>query len=110
MKNETTPNGVLTCSKDYIAKNGMALPYKDGMRLELPYLGLRSLQQLRYMDIAGKVRITKLGKEAGSVRKDIMAHVWKTIVQVIFWYEDSGLKQEKCLEVSSLPRVQLVDG
>ena len=109
MKNDTTPNGVLTSSKDYHKKDGMALPYKDGMRIELPYLGLRSLQQLRYMDIVGKVHITKLGKEVIGLRKDVIGHVWKTIVQVIFWYEDPGLKQEKCLEVITAPSTSPID-
>lgn len=71
----------------------------DNTRIELPYLGLRDLRQLRYMDLVSKVRISRLGRDAGTAPEPTMAHVWKTVIMNVFWFEDSELKEEKLREV-----------
>ncbi len=101
MQNETTPYGVVPRSSDDITRNITALVEYD-MRIEIPYLGLRNLRQLHYLDIGSKVRVPYFGEDAGIALKPMMAHVWKTVVRQIFWFEDSKLKEEKLAEVSPL--------
>ena len=84
---------------------------KDDNRIELPYLGLRDLRHVRYMDIVTKIFVLYFGSNAGwsSIRQETMAEVWKTVVQSIFWYEDSTLKEEKLREVGSILDISLIE-
>jgi hypothetical protein len=102
MRNDVTPYGFLPRSSSDISRRISAMLEDDNTRIELPYLGLRNLRQLRYMDIVSEIRISRLGRDAGSAPRPTMAHVWKTVVMNIFWFEDSKLKQEKLAEVCSI--------
>lgn len=99
MKDDVTPYGVLPRSSDEVSRKISTLLGEDNIRIEVPYLGLRDLRQLRYMDIVSKVRISWLGRDAGNAPQATMADVWKTVVMNIFWFEDSKLKAEKLAEV-----------
>lgn len=102
MRDDTTPYGILPRSSNDIARSISAILEDDNTRIELPYLGLRNLRQLRYMDIVSKVRISRLGRDAGGAPRTTMSHVWKTVVMNMFWFEDSKLKEEKLAEVCSI--------
>lgn len=105
MKDDTTTLSVLHRSPDDIARNIMALLDGNGRRIEIPYLGLRSLQQIQYMDLVLKVFVPNrnLGNPTGwsSAGQDTVHYVWNKIVEEIFWFEDHDLKHDKTLEVLS---------
>ena len=103
MKGDETTRSGLSRLPDDIAKNTMYLLLKDGRKVEIPYLGLQSLDQVRYIDIAPKARVMNLGYRFHwkNVQQYTMSEIWKVIVDEIYWFEHSCQRIEKLAEVSS---------
>ena len=107
---ETTRSGLSRLSAE-IDKNIMYLLLKDGRKIEIPYLGLRCLDQVHFIDVARKVR--EFFSDANfwgwrGVGIETMGEVWRIIVEEIYWFEHSCRRVKKLTEVSASPSLVLI--
>ena len=103
MKDDETTRSGLSRLQAEIDNNIMYLLLRDGRKVEIPYLGLQCLDQVRYIDVTPKVKVMNLNDRFnwGSVQQKTMADVWRIIVDEIYWFEHSCRKIKKLAEVSS---------
>lgn len=69
---------------------------KNGLRVATPYVGLRSLAQVRYLDVAEKIQESN---SAECFNQDIVGDIWEIIVCNVFWFEEEPTKIDKLAEV-----------
>lgn len=75
-----------------ISTEGMTMEDEWGYRVYVPWIGLRPLDQVFYMEIACSI-------EAQFMSAVVMRAVWKGIVNGIYHCEDAALKSAKLTEV-----------
>ena len=96
MQKNGCPKRFLAWTTEEKKKNVMRLEVKKGLHITVPYVGLLSLTQVKYLDLIKQAQQLN-SKQYFS--HDTMTEVWEIVVYNIFWYEEDAAKKAKAREV-----------
>lgn len=96
MQPRDLPHGVLARTIEDKFKGTMVVVGKNGLRVTTPYVGIRSLAQVKYLDVAEKIQQMNSGE---CFNQDVVGIVWEIIVCNVFWFEEKQAKINKLAEV-----------